>query len=137
MCQVDVSQTKYEVLVKTNLRNMDKIIQYSISIAVFCLQNLICLLVIFADQVFIDPSFLGIFVYGPLQSFVVNGGSLNNRTAERRGGQNTCPRLGFQIFGTGLQSLSVELGYLIPLSCEIPDSLSCFPDSKSNNFPNS
>ena len=100
MCQVDVSQTKYnEVLVKTNLKNMDKIIQYSISIAVFCLQNLICLLVIFTDQVFIDPSFLGIFVYGRLQSFVVNGGSLNNRTAERRGEQNACPRLGFQIPG--------------------------------------
>ena len=34
--------------------------------------NLICLLFIFADQVFIDPTFLGIFVCGPLQSFVVN-----------------------------------------------------------------
>ena len=42
-----------------------------ISIAVFCLQNLICLLFIFADQVFIDPTFFGIFVCGPLQSFVV------------------------------------------------------------------
>ena len=41
-------------------------------IAVFCLQNLICLLFIFADQVFIDPTFFGIFVCGPLQSFVVN-----------------------------------------------------------------
>ena len=39
-------------------------------IAVFCLQNLICLLFIFADQVFIDPTFSGIFVCGPLQSFV-------------------------------------------------------------------
>ena len=84
MCQVDVSQTKYEVLVKTNLKNMDKIIQYSISIAVFCLQNSIRLLVIFADQVFIDPSFLGIFVYGPLQSFVVNGGSLNKDGRKKR-----------------------------------------------------
>jgi len=36
------------------------------------LQNLICLLFIFADQVFIDPTFSGIFVCGPLQSFVVN-----------------------------------------------------------------
>ena len=36
------------------------------------LQNLICLLFIFADQVFIDPTFFGIFVCGPLQSFVVN-----------------------------------------------------------------
>ena len=42
------------------------------SIAVFCLQNLICLLFLFADQVFIDPAFFGIFVCGPLQSFVVN-----------------------------------------------------------------
>ena len=41
-------------------------------IAAFCLQNLICLLFIFADQVFIDPTFFGIFVCGPLQSFVVN-----------------------------------------------------------------
>ena len=31
-----------------------------------------CLLFIFADQVFIDPTFSGIFVCGPLQSFVVN-----------------------------------------------------------------
>ena len=30
------------------------------------------LLFIFADQVFIDPTFFGIFVCGPLQSFVVN-----------------------------------------------------------------
>ena len=37
-----------------------------------CLQNLICLLLIFADQVFIEPTFFGIFVCGPLQSFVVN-----------------------------------------------------------------
>ena len=36
------------------------------SIAVFCLQNLICLLFIFADQVFIDPTFFGIFVCSPL-----------------------------------------------------------------------
>ena len=35
------------------------------SIAVFCLQNLTFLLVIFADEVFIDPTF-GIFVRGPL-----------------------------------------------------------------------
>ena len=34
--------------------------------------NFICLLFIFADQVFIDPTFSGIFVCGPLQSFVVN-----------------------------------------------------------------
>ena len=36
------------------------------------MQNLICLLVVFADQVFIDLTFFGIFVCGPLQSFVVN-----------------------------------------------------------------
>ena len=30
----------------------------------------ICLLIIFADQAFIDPTF-GIFVCGPLQSFVL------------------------------------------------------------------
>ena len=29
-------------------------------------------IIIFADQVFIDPTFFGIFVCGPLQSFVVN-----------------------------------------------------------------
>ena len=28
--------------------------------------------IIFAHQVFIDPPFSGIFVFGPLQSFVVN-----------------------------------------------------------------
>ena len=57
-CRVDVLQSSFS--------------RSTISIAVFCLQNLICLLVIFADQVFIDPTFLGIFVCGPLQSFVVN-----------------------------------------------------------------
>ena len=36
------------------------------------LQNLICVLFIFADQIFIDSTFFGIFVCGPLQSFVVN-----------------------------------------------------------------
>ena len=34
--------------------------------------NFYFLLFIFADQVFIDPTFSGIFVCGPLQSFVVN-----------------------------------------------------------------
>ena len=29
-------------------------------------------LIIFADPVFIDPTFFGIFVCGPLQSFMVN-----------------------------------------------------------------
>ena len=36
------------------------------------MQNLVCLLIIFADQVFIDPTFFGIFVCGPLQSSLVN-----------------------------------------------------------------
>ena len=31
---------------------------------------------IFADQVFTDPTFFGIFVCGPLQSLVVNGCTL-------------------------------------------------------------
>ena len=57
-CRVDVLHSKFS--------------RSTISIAVFCLQNLICLLFIFADQVFIDPTFFGIFVCGPLQSFVVN-----------------------------------------------------------------
>ena len=29
-------------------------------------------IIIFADQVFIDPTFFGIFVCGPLQSLVIN-----------------------------------------------------------------
>ena len=55
----------------------------TISIVVFCLRNLIwliCLLVIFADQVFIDPTFFGIFVCGPLQSFVVTALFTNDIT---------------------------------------------------------
>ena len=36
------------------------------------LRYFISLLFIFADQVFIDPTFIRIFVCGPLQSFVVN-----------------------------------------------------------------
>ena len=45
-----------------------------ISIAVFCLQNLICLLFISAEQVFIEwyPTLSVIFVCDTLQSFVVN-----------------------------------------------------------------
>ena len=35
-------------------------------------QNLYVYIIIFADQVFIDPTFYGIFVCGPLQSLVVN-----------------------------------------------------------------
>ena len=41
------------------------------------------------------------------------------------------PHRGFQIPGTGFQSLSVELGFLIPLSCENPES--CIADSKAQD----
>ena len=51
-CRVDVLQSSFS--------------RGTISIAVFCLQNLICLLVIFADQVTIDPTFCDIFVCDPL-----------------------------------------------------------------------
>ena len=74
-----ISQCKYVVLlpITLNRHSITSILDVTqdsstISIAVFCLQNLICLLFIFADQVFIDPTFSGIFVCGPLQSFVVN-----------------------------------------------------------------
>ena len=48
-----------------------------------------------------------------------------------KGIQNT---LGFcfRILGTGFQSLSIKLGFLIPI-IGIPYSLSCIPDSNSNN----
>ena len=39
------------------------------------------------------------------------------------------PRRGFQIPGTGFQSLSVELGFWIPVVGGIQNSLSCIPDS--------
>ena len=45
----------------------------------------------------------------------------------------TVPRHGFRIAGTGFHSLSVELGFWIPIASGIPDSLSCIPDS-SNKF---
>ena len=48
LSRVDVLQSKFS--------------RSKISIAVFCLQNLICLLVIFAGQIFIDPMFFGTFV---------------------------------------------------------------------------
>ena len=38
--------------------------------------------------------------------------------------------LGFRIQGTGFQSLSVKLGFWIPIVSGIQDSLSCIPDSK-------
>ena len=43
------------------------------------------------------------------------------------------PRRGFRIRGTGFQYLSVELGFWIPIVSGIPDSLSCIPDSKTQN----
>ena len=66
-CRVDVLQSQFS--------------RSTISIAVFCLQNLTCILFIFADQVFIDRTFSGIFVCGPLQSFVVNVCTIKNRNS--------------------------------------------------------
>ena len=37
-----------------------------------------------SDQVFIDPTFFGIFVRGPLQSFVVNVCTLYSETCIKR-----------------------------------------------------
>ena len=51
---------------KVNFHAVRSALQYS------CLLNLIRLLVIFADQVFLNPKFFDTFVCGPLQSFVVN-----------------------------------------------------------------
>ena len=42
--------------------------------------------------------------------------------------------LGFWIPGTRLQSLSVELGFRIPIVSRIPDSLNCIPDSKAQEY---
>ena len=42
-------------------------------------------------------------------------------------------RCGFRIPGTGFQSLSVELGFWIPIVSGIPESLSCIPDSKTHD----
>ena len=39
-------------------------------------------------------------------------------------------RRGFRIPGAGFQYLSLELGFWIPIVSEIPDSLSCIPNSK-------
>ena len=46
----------------------------------------------------------------------------------------TVPRHGFRIAGTGFHSLSVELGFWIPIASGIPDSLSCIPDSTNKFF---
>ena len=43
-------------------------------------------------------------------------------------------RRGFQIPGTGFLSLSVELRCWIPIVSGIPESLSCIPDSKTQDF---
>ena len=42
--------------------------------------------------------------------------------------------VGFLIPGTWFQSLSVELWFWIPIFSRIPDSLSCIPDSKAQDF---
>ena len=45
------------------------------------------------------------------------------------------PRHGFRIAGTGFHSLSVELGFWIPIASGIPDFfMSCIPDSTSKFF---
>ena len=54
---------------QTNMPNVGSIKTRSAKL----LSRNICLLIIFADQVFIDPT-IGIFVCGPLQPFVVNDG---------------------------------------------------------------
>ena len=43
----------------------------------FCKQNTAILIVLRENQVFIDPTFFGIFVCGPLQSSVVNVCTIN------------------------------------------------------------
>ena len=43
----------------------------------FCKQNTAILIVLRENQVFIDPTFFGIFVCSPLQSFVVNVCTIN------------------------------------------------------------
>ena len=43
------------------------------------------------------------------------------------------PHRGFRIPGTGFQSLSVELGIWIPIVRGVSDSLSCIPDSKTQD----
>ena len=43
------------------------------------------------------------------------------------------PCRGFRIPGTGFQFLSVELEFWISIVSGIPDSLSCFPDSKAQD----
>ena len=40
--------------------------------------------IIFADQVFVDPAFFGIFVCGPLQSFMVNASGEETRSMTTR-----------------------------------------------------
>ena len=43
------------------------------------------------------------------------------------------PRCGFRIPDTGLQYLSVEHGFWIPIISGFPDSLSCIQDSKTQD----
>ena len=44
------------------------------------------------------------------------------------------PCRGLRIPDTGFQSLTVELGFWIPIFSGIPDSMSCIPDSKANDI---
>ena len=43
------------------------------------------------------------------------------------------PRPKFRIPGTGFRSLIVKFGFWIPIFSRVPDSLSCIPDSKSQD----
>ena len=52
---------------RVNFHVVRSALQYSA-----CRISCVYIIIIFADQVFIDPTFFGIFVCGPLQSFEVN-----------------------------------------------------------------
>ena len=52
-------------------------------------------------------------------------------------GSLTVLNSGFYVEDSGFQYFSVELGFLITIVSEIPDSLSCIPDSISKIFPDS
>ena len=57
--------------------------------------------------------------------------------APRKGIQDSLgfwiPGCGFRIPGTGVQSLSVDYGFWIPILSGIPDSFSCILDSKAQD----
>ena len=44
------------------------------------------------------------------------------------------PRRGFQITGTGSDSLSVEIGLRIPIACGIPDFLELYSGFQGQGF---